>query len=82
MDEILSIKDIDGSFIGPYDLSGSMGKPGRFNDSDVIEIIKKYEEIAKKYDKYIGYHVIEPNYKLVIDKNKSGYDFNVFIFNN
>jgi len=78
LDEILSIKDIDGSFIGPYDLSGSMGKPGRFNDSDVIEIIKKYEEIAKKYDKYIGYHVIEPNYKLVIDKIKSGYDFIAF----
>ena len=34
--------------------------------------------LRKKYDKYIGYHVIEPNYKLVIDKIKSGYDFIAF----
>ena len=78
LDEILKIDGVDGSFIGPYDLSGSMGKPGRFNDSDVIEIVKKYEEIAKKYDKYIGYHVIQPDYKLVLDKIKSGYNFIAF----
>tara|TARA_B100001093_G_C26693351_1_gene955791 strand:- start:169 stop:924 length:756 start_codon:yes stop_codon:yes gene_type:complete len=78
LDEILSIEHIDGSFIGPYDLSGSMGKPGSFNDSDVVDILKKYEKIAKSYDKFIGYHVIQPDYKLIIDKIKSGYNFIAF----
>ena len=78
LDEILSIKEVDGSFIGPYDLSASMGKPGRFNDDDVIDIVKKYQEIAKKYDKYIGYHVIQPDYKHVIDKIREGYNFIAF----
>jgi len=78
LDEILSLKYIDGSFIGPYDLSGSMGKPGKYNDNDVKDVIKKYELIASKYDKYIGFHVIQPDYKLVIDKIKSGYNFIAF----
>tara|TARA_B110000879_G_scaffold211989_1_gene306439 strand:- start:1013 stop:1747 length:735 start_codon:yes stop_codon:yes gene_type:complete len=78
LDDILSLDEIDGTFIGPYDLSGSMGKPGKYNDSDVKAVIKKYEITAKKYNKLIGYHVIEPDYKLVEEKIKSGYNFIAF----
>ena len=78
LNEILSIEHIDGSFIGPYDLSGSMGKPGKFNDKDVLEVLNTYEKIANNYEKYIGYHVIQPDYKLVMDKIKSGYNFIAF----
>ena len=78
LDDILSLDAIDGTFIGPYDLSGSMGKPGRYNDTDVKDVIKKYEITAKKYDKLMGYHVIEPDYKLVDEKIKSGYNFIAF----
>jgi 2-dehydro-3-deoxyglucarate aldolase len=78
LDDILSLKEIDGTFIGPYDLSGSMGKPGKYNDSDVKAVINKYEITAKKYNKLIGYHVIEPDYKLVEEKIKSGYNFIAF----
>ena len=35
LEEILSTKGVDGSIIGPYDLSGSMGKPGEYNEPDV-----------------------------------------------
>lgn len=78
LEDILSLEDIDGTFIGPYDLSGSMGKPGQYNDDDVKSIITKYEITAKKYDKLIGYHVIEPNYKLVEEKIEAGYNFIAF----
>ena len=78
LEDILSLDHIDGSFIGPYDLSGSMGKPGRYNDTDVKDVIKKYEITAKKYNKLIGYHVIEPDYKLVEEKIKSGFNFIAF----
>jgi len=78
LEEILSLDGIDGTFIGPYDLSGSMGKPGRYNDNDVKAVIEKYEITAKKYDKLVGYHVIEPDHKLVEEKIKSGYDFIAF----
>ena len=75
LDEILKLEGIDGTFVGPYDLSGSMGKPGRYEDADVKEVLKKYEDISKKHDKSMGYHVVESDYKLVLDKIKAGYTF-------
>jgi 2-keto-3-deoxy-L-rhamnonate aldolase RhmA len=78
IEEILSLDDIDGTFIGPYDLSGSMGKPGRFDDEDVKEILSQYEKVVNKYDKLIGFHVIGPDYKLILDKINLGYNFIAF----
>ncbi len=75
LDQILGLEGIDGTFIGPYDLSGSMGKPGSYDDDDVKEVLKKYESTAKKYNKLIGFHVIQPDYKLVVEKIKQGYNF-------
>ena len=76
--EIIETEGIDGTFIGPYDLSGSMGKPGRYDDDDVKEVIKKYEKISKKYNKLVGFHVIQPDYKLVTEKVNKGYNFIAF----
>lgn len=78
LEEILSLDAIDGSFIGPYDLSGSMGKPGKYDDDDVKEVLQRYEDIAKKYNKLIGIHIIQPDYQLVLDKIKKGYNFIAF----
>lgn len=78
LEEIIKIDGIDGTFIGPYDLSGSMGKPGQYNDDDVKEALSKYEDIARKYNKLMGFHVIQPDYKLVLEKVKKGYDFIAF----
>lgn len=80
LEEIIQLDGIDGTFIGPYDLSGSMGKPGQYDDEDVKIAIKKYESIAKKYNKFIGFHVVPPNYELVIDKINLGYNFIAFSF--
>ena len=78
LDNILSIKDIDGTIIGPYDLSSSMGKPGKYDDSDVKEVLFRYEEIAKKDDKLMGFHVIQPDYNMVLEKIDRGYNFIAF----
>jgi len=78
LEEILSLEEIDGTFIGPYDLSGSMGKPGKYDDDDVKEVLQRYEDTARKYDKLIGFHVIQPDYKLVLDKINKGYNFIAF----
>ena len=75
LDDILSLKEIDGTFIGPYDLSGSMGKPGNYNDDDVIQILKKYESTVKKYDKLVGFHVIKPDHQEDLKKIQKGYNF-------
>jgi len=78
LNEILAVEGINGSIIGPYDLSGSLGKPGRYNDQDVRNMLLKYEEISREFDKPFGYHVINPDHLLVLDKIKSGYSFLAF----
>ena len=78
LEGIISVDGIDGTFIGPYDLSGSMGKPGQYDDEDVKKVLNDYETIAKKHNKLIGYHVIKPDFNLVEDKIKEGYNFIAF----
>jgi 2-keto-3-deoxy-L-rhamnonate aldolase RhmA len=78
LEEIINVDGIDGTFIGPYDLSGSMGKPGMWDDDDVKKALDHYETIAKKYDKWIGFHVIKPDFNLIKEKVDKGYNFIAF----
>jgi 2-dehydro-3-deoxyglucarate aldolase len=39
IDDILAVPDLDAVFIGPYDLSASLGKPGQIQAPDVREAI-------------------------------------------
>jgi len=78
LDDILQTEGVDGTFIGPYDLSGSMGKPGQWDEPDVKEALRVYEATVKKYDKWIGFHVIQPDYNLVNEKIAKGYNFIAF----
>ena len=78
LDQIIELNGVDGTFIGPYDLSGSLGKPGQWDEPEVQKVIEKYELTAKKYNKLIGYHVIQPDFKLVLNKIEKGYNFIAF----
>lgn len=78
LDTILSVEGVDGTIIGPYDLSASMGKPGQFDDTEVKEALAVYESKTKNYNKLIGFHVIQPDYNLVVEKINSGYNFIAF----
>ena len=80
LESIIELDGVDGTFIGPYDLSGSLGKPGNYDDADVKETIERYETIARKYDKLIGFHVVPPQYQLVKEKIDKGYNFIAFSF--
>jgi len=73
--EILDTDGIYGTMIGPYDLSGSIGKPGQFDDPKVKKLLKDYETISKSFEKPMGYHIIKPDHKLVLDKINIGYEF-------
>jgi 2-dehydro-3-deoxyglucarate aldolase len=78
LDAIIQTEGVDGTFIGPYDLSGSMGKPGQWDEPDVKEALLVYEATVKKYDKWVGFHVIQPDYQLVNEKIAKGYNFIAF----
>ncbi len=78
LEEILRVDGVDGTIIGPYDLSGSMGKPGRFEEKDVLDKLKQYEELSKKLNKPLGYHVVKPEHEEVLKKIEAGYTFIAF----
>ena len=78
LQEILQTEGLDGTFIGPYDLSGSLGKPGRYDEEDVRACINRYETIAASAGKAMGFHVIQPDARLLEDKIQKGYNFIAF----
>ena len=54
IDEILAIKGFDILFIGPYDLSQSLGVPGDITNKIVIDAIKRISAKAKKNKIILG----------------------------
>lgn len=54
LDEILGVEGIDIVFIGPYDLSQSLGVPGQVEHPLVVEEMNKIVRAAKKRNVVIG----------------------------
>jgi 2-dehydro-3-deoxyglucarate aldolase len=78
IEEIITTKGLDGVFIGPYDLSGSLGIPGDFNNEKMISALSKVENACNNRKFTLGYHIIEPLAALIQDKVKIGYNFIAF----
>ena len=75
LESILSVPGLDGTLIGPYDLSGSLGYPGEFERPEVRKAMDRYESICKKMKKPMGFHVVHPDAAKVLEKKKKGYRF-------
>lgn len=58
LDDILSIEGIDAAFIGPNDLSQSMGIMGQYDNPKYKEAVDKVIEMAKKHNKASGIHLM------------------------
>jgi 2-dehydro-3-deoxyglucarate aldolase len=78
IESILSVGGVDGCIIGPYDLSGSLGMPGKFGHPDVVGAIEKVEQTCKEKEVTLGLHIIQPDYRLVLEKVAKGYSFIAF----
>lgn len=78
IDEIINTPGIDGTIVGPFDLSASMGMPGEYNRPEVVAALKHVEERCKFFNKPLGFHVIGTDHRLVEDKLASGYTFLAF----
>ena len=60
LESILSVDGIDCVFIGPYDLSASMGVAGDFQHPDYINARNKILRMTKEKGLSIGIHVVQP----------------------
>jgi len=75
IDEILAVSGIDAYIIGPYDLSGSMGRPGDLNHPDVQAAIAHVLEAGRRAGKPGGIHVIEPDPQALQQRIAAGFNF-------
>ena len=75
LEAILSVEDVDGFLIGPYDLSGSLGVPGQFDHPNVVAALKRVRDVSKKMNALSGFHVIPPDPAGVSKKIREGYRF-------
>ncbi|MCX5715527.1 MAG: aldolase/citrate lyase family protein [Candidatus Omnitrophica bacterium] len=80
LEDILGVDGIDGSIIGPYDLSASIGYPGEFERKAVKDLIGSYVERCGKLGKSAGFHVVDPDPGKFNKKIKEGFNFLAFGF--
>ncbi len=78
LEEILSVEGVDGLLVGPYDLSGSLGIPGDFEDPRVKRALVKIQEVAQKKKIAPGVHVIPPDPELLLAHVRGGFRFIAF----
>ncbi|MBE9557702.1 MAG: 2,4-dihydroxyhept-2-ene-1,7-dioic acid aldolase [Proteobacteria bacterium] len=71
--EIAAVDGVDMLFIGPIDLSGSIGKLGQFDDAAVIALRERAEDAIKAAGKLLGGLAV-PNLGIA-DMAARGYDF-------
>lgn len=72
----ICMEDIDVAFIGPYDLSGSIGLLGQTHHPDVEDAIARVTEAVNKVSRVaLGIHIVEPQPGELERRIAEGYRF-------
>lgn len=61
LEAILHVDGVDGVFIGPLDLSGSMGITGQLDHPQMAAALERYRSTCRAHKKSAGLHLIRPN---------------------
>ncbi|MBI2625735.1 2,4-dihydroxyhept-2-ene-1,7-dioic acid aldolase [Candidatus Parcubacteria bacterium] len=78
LESILAVDGVDGFIIGPYDLSGSVGKPGQLDSPEVRTELEKVARVVRAGNKVAGFHVVHSDRALLENKIREGYRFLVY----
>ena len=74
-DAILARPGIDAAFIGPYDLSASLGIAGQLDDPQVLAAEQKILAACRRQGIAPGYHVVTPERNRIDERIAAGYRF-------
>ncbi|MEJ5357612.1 MAG: aldolase/citrate lyase family protein [Desulfobacterales bacterium] len=58
--EIVRVPGLDAVFVGPYDLSASLGKPGRIDDPEVVQAVQAVREAVLAAGLALGIYCADP----------------------
>jgi len=75
LDNILAVPGIDAIIIGPYDLSGSMGIPGKFEDPAFITAVTQIINKVKQSPVALGIHIVHPSEQDLNERIRQGFTF-------
>lgn len=78
IEAILKTDSVDGFIIGPYDLSASIGLPGKFDHPKVIEVFDEVINAAKRLKISAGFHVVFPDVNKALQKIRENYNLIVY----
>lgn len=78
LEAILRTPGVDGFFIGPYDLSASLGIPGDFDHPKMREAFAEIQRVRDLVPTVAGLHVVHPNPADARAKVAEGYQFIAF----
>jgi 2-dehydro-3-deoxyglucarate aldolase len=73
--DILAVDGLDAIFVGPYDLSASMGYTGDFDELEFKMVMKKIYSLCKDSNIPCGVHVVAPDPSLLKQRIDEGYQF-------
>ena len=74
-DALLAHEAVDGAMAGPYDISGSLGIPGKINDPTVTAAVARVIEACRRRGKACGTQLIEPDEQTVAAAFAQGHTF-------
>lgn len=61
LDGILEVDGVDCLFIGPVDLSGSMGIVGKLHHPDMAAVLEKFRDACRKHGAAAGTYIVTPD---------------------
>lgn len=75
LEDILKVPGVEAIFIGPYDLSASLGIPGQFEDPSFREVLGRIHEACAAAGKHAGIHQVDPDLSKLRQRIEEGYSF-------
>ncbi len=75
IDDILAVEGVDGVFIGPYDLSGSLDITGELGHPKMQEAMSRLHAACKSAGKAAGLHVVAPEANAIQKALADGFTF-------
>ena len=75
IDEILAVDGVDAAFLGPWDMSGSMGIPGRLDDPRMTQATQSILEACAAHGRAAGTLITRPDPEAVRRTIEQGFTF-------
>ncbi len=72
-DSLAALEFVDGIFLGPYDLSASLGEAGNFEMQTFKDAVETVRAACTKHGKAIGIHQVDPDPAALREQKEQGF---------